>query len=181
MEISVIVCLLVILFAIWIVSVQKKLAIMDENINYSMNQIGVQLSSRFDALLSLLDFTKKYAGYEAQTLTETVNEKRCIIMETSTPEEVLSQEGVINEVLFRTRKALEEYPGSVAENEYIKYMDAVECYEKMVQTSRLIYNDSVTKLNRELHIFPTSVLARMLGFKKRDYLVENYQKGRCKG
>ena len=52
-----------------------------------MNQIGVQLSSRFDALLSLLDFTKKYAGYEAQTLTDEVNEKRCIIMETSTPEE----------------------------------------------------------------------------------------------
>lgn len=33
MEISVIVCLLVILLAIWIVSVRKKLAIMDENIN----------------------------------------------------------------------------------------------------------------------------------------------------
>ena len=166
MEISVIVCLLVILLAIWIVSVRKKLAIMDENINHSMNQIGVQLSSRFDALLSLLDFTKKYAGYEAQTLTDEVNEKRCIIMETSTPEEVLRQEGVINEVL-------EEYPGSTDENEYIKCMDAVECYEKMVQTSRLIYNDSVTKLNRELHIFPTSVLAHMLGFEKRDYLVEN--------
>ena len=43
MEISVIVCLLVILLAIWIVSVRKKLAIMDENINHSMNQIGVQL------------------------------------------------------------------------------------------------------------------------------------------
>lgn len=52
----------------------EKLAIMDENINHSMNQIGVQLSSRFDALLSLLDFTKKYAGYEAQTLTDEVNE-----------------------------------------------------------------------------------------------------------
>ena len=37
----------------------------------------------------------------------------------------------------------------------------------------MIYNDSVTKLNRELHIFPTSVLAHMLGFEKRDYLVEN--------
>ena len=168
MEISVIVCLLVILLAIWIVSVRKKLAIMDENINHSMNQIGVQL-----ALLSLLDFTKKYAGYEAQTLTDEVNEKRCIIMETSTPEEVLRQEGVINEVLFRTQTVLEEYPGSTDENEYIKCMDAVECYEKMVQTSRLIYNDSVTKLNRELHIFPTSVLAHMLGFEKRDYLVEN--------
>ena len=94
-------------------------------------------------------------------------------METSTPEEVLRQEGVINEVLFRTQTVLEEYPGSTDENEYIKCMDAVECYEKMVQTSRLIYNDSVTKLNREFHIFPTSVLAHILGFEKRDYLVEN--------
>ena len=41
---------------------------MDENINHSMNQIGVQLSSRFDALLSLLDFTKKYAGWIAEDL-----------------------------------------------------------------------------------------------------------------
>lgn len=173
MEISVIVCLLVILLAVWIVSVQKKLAAMDENINHSMNQIGVQISSRFDALLLLLEFTKKYAGYEAQTLTEMVKEKRCVILPTSTPQEVLSQEDVINEVLIRTRSVLEEYPGMAVENEYMKCMDAVECYEKMVQTSRLIYNDSVTKLNRELHIFPTSVLARMLGFKKRDYLVEN--------
>ena len=54
MEISVIVCLLVILLAIWIVSVRKKLAIMDENINHSMNQIGVQLSSRFDAFPCLI-------------------------------------------------------------------------------------------------------------------------------
>lgn len=51
-------------------------------------------------------------------------------METSTPEEVLRQEGVINEVLFRTQTVLEEYPGSTDENEYIKCMDAVECYEK---------------------------------------------------
>lgn len=58
---------------------------------------------------------KKYAGYEAQTLTDEVNEKRCIIMETSTPEEVLRQEGVINEVLFRTQTVLEEYPGSTDE------------------------------------------------------------------
>ena len=58
MEISVIVCLLVILLAIWIVSVRKKLAIMDENINHSMNQIGVQISSRFDALFAVLDLMK---------------------------------------------------------------------------------------------------------------------------
>ena len=42
----------------------------------------------------------------------------------------MRQEGVINEVLFRTQTVLEEYPGSTDENEYIKCMDAVECYRK---------------------------------------------------
>ena len=49
-------------------------------------------------------------------------------------------------------------------------MDAVDSYEKMVRTSRLIYNDSVTKLNRELRLFPTSLVAGLLGFRTRDYL-----------
>ena len=49
-------------------------------------------------------------------------------------------------------------------------MNAVDSYEKMVRTSRLIYNDSVTKLNRELRMFPTSLLAGALGFRPRAYL-----------
>ena len=40
----------VVLLAWWAVSCQRRLAVMDENINNAMAQIGVQLSSRFDAL-----------------------------------------------------------------------------------------------------------------------------------
>ena len=49
-------------------------------------------------------------------------------------------------------------------------MNAVDSYEKMVRTSRLIYNDSVTRLNRELRMFPTSLVGGMFGFRQRDYL-----------
>ena len=40
---------------LWFVSEQRKLVVMDENINNAMSQIGVQLSSRWDALTALLD------------------------------------------------------------------------------------------------------------------------------
>ena len=53
---------------------------------------------------------------------------------------------------------------------YIKTMDAVQIYEKLIRNSRLIYNDSVIKLNREIRVFPVSIIARMLGIVKRDYL-----------
>ena len=49
-------------------------------------------------------------------------------------------------------------------------MNAVDSYEKMVRTSGLIYNASVTKLNRTIQMFPTSLIAGLMGVHQRDYL-----------
>jgi LemA protein len=46
----------------------------------------------------------------------------------------------------------------------------------MVRTSRLIYNDSVTKYNRSTRMFPTSIVAGFLGFSKREYLETDNKK-----
>ncbi len=57
-----------VVIVIWIISTQRKLVILDENISNAMNQIGVQLSGRFDALTALLDITKGYAAQESEEL-----------------------------------------------------------------------------------------------------------------
>ena len=170
MTILIIIVLLVILVAGWVMSTQRRLVVMDENINNAMSQIGVQLSSRFDALTALLDLAKGYAAHESQTLIETVKSRRSVITAKSTPQDVLQQEGVISEALGRISMVAERYPELKADKGYAKCMDAVDSYEKMVRTSRLIYNDSVTKLTREIRMFPVSLIAGMLGFRQRDYL-----------
>lgn len=154
----------------WGVSVQRRLAVMDENINNSMSQIGVQLSSRFDALSALLDLTKGYAEHESRALIETMKSRRSVITATSTPKDVLGQEGVISETLELISVVAQQYPELKADENYSRYMDAVDSYEKMVCTSRLIYNDSVTRLNRELRMFPVSMIAGIFGFHQREYL-----------
>ena len=170
MTILIIIVLLVILVAGWVMSTQRRLVVMDENINNAMSQIGVQLSSRFDALTALLDLAKGYAAHESQTLIETIKSRRSVITAKSTHQDVLQQEGVISEALGRISMVAERYPELKADKGYAKCMDAVDSYEKMVRTSRLIYNDSVTKLNREIRMFPVSLIAGMLGFRQRDYL-----------
>ena len=170
MTILIIIVLLVILVAGWVMSTQRRLVVMDENINNAMSQIGVQLSSRFDALTALLDLAKGYAAHESQTLIETIKSRRSVITAKSTPQDVLQQEGVISEALGRISMVAERDPELKADKGYAKCMDAVDSYEKMVRTSRLIYNDSVTKLNREIRMFPVSLIAGMLGFRQRDYL-----------
>ena len=63
----IIVGVVLVIIILWFISAQRKLVAMDENINNAMGQIGVQLSSRWDALTALLDLTK---GYADQTSTK---------------------------------------------------------------------------------------------------------------
>lgn len=160
---------------LWAVSCRRRLAVMSENASSAMAQIGVQVSSRFDALLELLDLTKEYAAQESQTLIETLGSRRNVITGASSVEDVLKQESLASEALNRISTLAERYPELKADANYARCMSAVDSCEKMMYISRLIYNDSVTKLNRELRMFPTSLLAGIFGFRQRDYLeaVEN--------
>jgi len=160
---------LIVIIILWVISTQRSMVALDENINNAMSQIGVQLSSRWDALTSLLDLTKGYADYEYKTITETIKARRSITRDSS-PEEVNAQENMITEAMGKIMAVAENYPDLKANSTYIKTMDSVNQYENMVRMSRLVYNDSVTKLNRAIRMFPASIIANSLGFKVRTYL-----------
>ncbi len=161
---------IIIMVALWLMSTQRRLVMLDENINNAMNQIGVQLSSRFDALTALLDFTKSYAPHESEVLIETIKSRRCAITAKSFPDDVIRQKRIISQALGQISMVSEQYPELKVNQNYIKTIDAVQTFENMVCTSRLIYNDSVTKLNRFIRMFPVFIVAGILGFSQRDYL-----------
>lgn len=158
--------ILVVMAVFWVTSVQRTLVILDENINNAMSQIGVQLSSRWDVLSSLLDLIKGYATHEYKTITETITARRSISKDSST-DDITKQENMIVIVMGQIMAVAEKYPDLKADKTYIKSMDEVNQYENMVHTSRLIYNDSVTKLNRAIRMFPVSIISGLIGFSKR--------------
>ncbi len=165
----------ILVLVLWFVSTQRKLVVMDENINNAMSQIGVTLSSRWDALTALLDLTKGYAEHEYKTISDTIK-MRTSINGNSSASDVNAQENMFTQAMGKIMAVAESYPDLKANENYIKTMDSVNEYENMVRKSRLIYNDSVTKLNREIRMFPTSIIAGILGFKMRDYLKEDEKK-----
>lgn len=169
--------MLALLLILWTASCRRRLAVMEENVSNAMAQIGVQISSRFDVLTALLDLAKEYAAYESQTLLEAVRSNRSAITAASSPEDVQKQEGIISVALGCISAVAEKYPELKANENYSKYINTMDGYKKLVRTSRLIYNDSVTKLNRELRMFPTSLIAGVLGFHQKDYLEAERQAG----
>ena len=53
-------------------------------------------------------------------------------------------------------------------------MTAVDEFENKVRLSRMVYNDSVTKLNRSIQVFPNFMIAGSMGFSQEKYF-ENTQ------
>lgn len=172
---AIIILAIVLLLALWFVSVQRKLVAKDELCKNAMSQIGVQQSSRWDALTALAELTKSYNEHEYKTLTDTIAQRRSITS-VSKASEADEQEDILTSVFSRINAVAEQYPELKASETYTKTMDSVNLYENQVRMSRMVYNDATTKFNNTVRQFPDSLVARMLGFNAKEYLQENTAK-----
>lgn len=155
---------------LWVISVQRQLVVLDDNIENAMHQIGVQLACRFDALIALLELSQAYEGQEGEDLLEAIKLGRVDITAQSTPNELLQQEEIINAALSRIAMIGAQEPELGVKENYIKNMDTAESFANMLRTSYLIYNDSVSKLNHKVSSFPIIMIAGLLGFLPKKYL-----------
>lgn len=160
--------MMIVSLIVWIRSKQRRFAGMDKNINNAMTQIGVQISSKWDVLISLLDTTKTHDENEYTVIKEMIRERH-FITENSTPAHVIAQLNIIDEAQKKIMAVAESYPDLKADNTYDKILNNLNQYEKMIFTSQLIYNDRVAKRNHVIHMFPASIAAVILGFYNRTY------------
>ena len=175
MLVTVIVIAVIVLLVLWIISAQRKFVSAEEIVKNAMSQIGVQQSSRWDALTALVELIKSYNEHEYKTLKEVIA-ARAGITANSTTAQAQQQEDLLQQALVQVRAISEQYPDLKANAMYIKTMDSVNTYENQVRMSRMVYNDSVTKYNQMVRQIPDSIVAALLHFTEKEYLKENTAK-----
>ena len=166
---------ILVLIIIWIIGVQRELVKLDEMVTNAMSQIGVQVTSRFDALTGLLDLVKGYNEHEYKSLTDIIK-MRASIGANSTASDVNKEEGIFNQALGKVIAVAEQYPDLKSNTNYQNLMNSLNEYEDKVRKARLVYNDTVTKLNGRIRMFPTNIVAPMLGITQREYLATDEAK-----
>ena len=167
LTIGLVIGVLVILI-LYVISTYNKLIYQREYIYNAMGNISAAIESRWDALTNLISATNKYSEHEASVLKD-VTAQRTGVSKNSTPAEIVRDEELFNKALSRINVVAENYPQLKADQVYIKTMDSVNSYEDVVRKSRMIYNDTVTKFNRMVQVFPASLVASIFGFRKEDY------------
>lgn len=166
---------LVIIAVLYFINAQRGLVHADELCGNALSQIGVQQSSRWDALTALAELTKSYSEHEHNTLMDVISKRRSITSSSSSAE-TDAQENMLTEAMGKIMAISESYPELKAQALYSENMASVKEFENNVRFARMTFNDSVTRLNRLTRQFPTSIAASMFGFKSREYLQDNASK-----
>lgn len=161
---------------IWFISTQRQLVNLDEKCNNALSQIQVQMNSRWDALLAVAKAATTYAKHESETLIKTIEGRRG--MEMRSAADFNQQQSAFAEVLSKLMAVHEAYPDLKASALFKETMDNIKKFEDNVRMSRMIYNDSATRMNRYVRQWPSSFVASFLHFGLKDYLKIDDEKKR---
>lgn len=160
--------ILIVLLAFWVISIYNSLVTLRERVDNAKAQITTQIESRWDAIKSLISATKQYSAHEAEVL-EKVTQSRAAIGRGSSIKDMEKDQGQLESVIGRLIAVSEAYPDLKASSVYKDTMASINKFEDNVRNSRMIYNDVVTRYNRMLQIFPSSIIAGMFNFSSREY------------
>ncbi len=160
--------IIIVLAVLWAISVYNKLISQREFVRNSMGNIAAQIESRWDAVKSLIDAAKKYSSHEVETLSG-ITAMRAKVDRTSDPGTVEKDDKLFEKAMNQINVVAENYPDLKADRVYIQAMEGVDKYENNVRQARMVYNDTVTKLNRQIQQFPSSIVAGMFGFNQEVY------------
>ena len=173
---AIIIIAVVVLLVLWVISIQNKLVRSDELCKNALKQINVQQVTRYDAIKALVKLTREYASYESETLQKVIEARKITTSAAPTVAEINANEAALNSALSRLIAVAEQYPALKANTSYQETMQSIKGYEENVRLSRMTFNDTVTRYNNEVRVFPASLVASLLGFPQREYLAEDTSK-----
>ena len=170
LALGIIIALLVIVIG-YFISTQRSLVSLDELCKNALSQIEVQMNSRFDALVALAKTAAKYAAHESETIIQTIQARGGNANGTQPGAATLNEQAdLLGQMAGKLNVVFERYPELKADSLYIEAQRGQKEYEENVRISRMVYNDTATKMNRMVRQWPSSIVASMLNFTQKDYL-----------
>lgn len=133
----------------------------------AFSDIDVQLFKRQQLVPNLVSLTKGYAAYESSTL-ETLVQNRS---KTSNTTETAHFDGLFSAALKQIRVNVEAYPELKANHTFAQLMEDLSEIEDHLLFARRFYNGTTREYNTTIERFPSSIIAGIFGFKRKDFYV----------
>lgn len=160
--VAVIVLVFIIIVA-WYISTMNWFRRTKVKVDEANSGIDVALTKRYDLLTKALAAVKGYAKHEAETLSKVIGMRSGSIKELS-----LDEKSKLNAELSQVQRGInvvvEQYPQLKADTQFTLLQNQTADCEEQLQAARRVYNSNVSIFNQKRVTFPSSIVAKRIGF-----------------
>jgi len=155
-------------FVVAIIAMYNGLIRLKVRVDEAWSDIDVQLKRRYDLIPNLVETVKGYAAHEKSTLDAVITARNSA-MGAGSAEAKAKAENALSDTLKSIFALAESYPNLKANENFLELQRELTDTENKIQAARRFYNGNVRDFNTKLQVFPTNVMAGMLGFKSREF------------
>jgi len=151
---------------------------MQEAVNSSWSQVENQYQRRADLIPNLVSTVQGAADFEKSVLTE-VTEARSRVGQMKLSADDLSDpqkfqqfqqaQDQLSSALSRLLVVVENYPQLKSNENFLQLQSQLEGTENRISVERRRFNETVQTYNTEVRSFPTLIIAKIFGFKEKEY------------
>ncbi len=131
--------------------------------------IEVMLKKRWDLIPSLVDSVQRYLEHESAVLEDVTRLRSWAMRGGLSTEQTAELERQIGRALSQIVATAEAHPDLKASQNFQQLQRALNDVEAQISASRRTYNAAVKLYNDMLRMFPTNLLAAILGYEPRSY------------
>jgi LemA protein len=154
-----------VLIAIWLVSLYNGLVRLRNRRQNAFADIDVQLRQRHDLVPQLVDTVKGYAGHEKEVLTK-ITQARSAAMAATTIDGKIVAEQQLTTALAGLKVQVEAYPDLKANQNFLQLQEELSDIENKLAAARRFFNAATTEYNNSVESFPSNLIAKNFGFKR---------------
>ncbi|WP_075602576.1 LemA family protein [Saccharicrinis aurantiacus] len=132
----------------------------------AFGSVDVMLKKRYDLIPNLVEVTKEYMKYEKGVFAEITRLRTQVISEGSVTEDVTIHNNLqskMNGLLMN----VENYPQLKADSTFLALQANWTSSEEQISAARRYYNTAVTSYNNAIQVFPSNIIAGLLGFNEK--------------
>lgn len=160
----------VILVAVYVASTYNSLIKGKNTVEEAFSTMDVYLKKRWDLIPNIVSSVKAYAKHEAETLEKVIAARNGGYASLN-QQEKLEANSELNAAIRSINVVAEQYPQLKANENFIELNSQLKKTEEDIANSRKYYNAVVKNFNNKIEMFPSSIIASLFHFEKKQMFV----------
>ena len=158
---------IVVILLLLVFSTYNSLVKLNNRVEEAFSTMDVYLKKRWDLIPNIVETVKGYVKHEQETLEEVIN-LRNNSYDKMNADYKIAVNNKMSQEISKLMAIVESYPDLKASENFKDLSNQLTKVEEDIANARKYYNGTVRNFNDKVQMFPSNIIAKILGYKTKN-------------